>query len=819
MNKDLLHFFYKTTLFAFLVVVLSSCSSGYTFKQSQNYSKRIKFLVMHYTAIDYEKSERVLVDEGGLSSHYLVPESNDPSYGDKELEVIQLVDEQDRAWHAGSSYWQGRTDLNDHSIGIEIVNVPTCSYSQPKEQMGANSSQRFCVFPDYDPKQIELLIKLSQDILARNPDIGPTQVVGHADIAPGRKSDPGPRFPWYQLYQAGIGAWYEQQDVDFYWQYFSVAPPSIALMQQALADYGYGIDVTAQIDKQTLDTLSAFQAHFLPWQMNAQADGKTASVLFALLKRYKPKKAEKLFAQYQELGKAKPHILVLGNEQLLVEYPQQNPSSRIDVNNKYRFKSYQGRGEIIIENINAQRAEIIVNGETINIAEPLLAEHTYRYSLARRTHDGTNTLYVKSVYPEDAQLRIRIPAPTLVSTDKERIDFSSVDELIEQEVAAGFPGAVLGVVYKGRMVKLSAYGHARKYENGGKTLASPQPMQTDTLFDIASNTKMFATNLALMHLVSRGLLDVSKPISHYIKEYTGQGRDVRLVEDLLTHTAGYPAVVDFHRVDNHLGQAYYSLNSEWTKYLITHAVPFEMMRGQRHVYSDVDYMLLGMLVERITGMPLDAYVETQLYGPLGINTMAFNPLQKGFTPAQIAATEIHGNTRGGRIEFDGVRNYVLQGEVHDEKAFYSLEGVAGHAGLFANVESVAKLTQMLLNSGSYGEVQLVSPNVIDQFIKPTATDESYGLGWRRAGNGARTWHFGPYASPRAYGHTGWTGTVTVIDPEYDLAVILFTNARHSEVVGSETRFEFKGKEFETGKYGSVVTRVYEAILQHRHSNS
>ncbi|MFY8273050.1 penicillin binding protein PBP4B [Pseudoalteromonas sp. SSDWG2] len=801
-----------------VALILASCSTSYTFKESQNYSKRIKFLVMHYTAIDYENSERVLTQKGGLSAHYLIPESGDPSYRNGELEVVQLVREQDRAWHAGGSFWQGRSDLNDHSIGIEVVNVPQCSVStlghQGEEFEGVQAvqpPQRFCVFPDYDPRQIQLLIDLSKDILARNPDIGPTQIIGHSDIAPGRKSDPGPRFPWYQLHKAGIGAWYEQQDVEFYWQHFSVAPPTLAIMQQALADYGYGIDVTAVHDKQTSDVISAFQAHFLPWQVNAQADAKTASVLFALLKKYHSELAHKRFEQYLALPKAAPELKPLGHEQVHLQYPDPNPSTRLEVNYKAPFKAYRGRGEIIIENINARSAEIVVNGQTISIANPMQENHTYRYSLAKRTRDGINTIHIKSVIPEDAQLNVRIPAPTLQQTHRV-IDFSKVDQLISEEIEQGFPGAALAVVHKGQLVKLSAYGHARLYDDNGERLSVAQPMTPHTLFDIASNTKMFATNLALMHLASQGILDVNKPVSHYIREYHGQGREVRLVSDLLTHTAGYPAVVDFHRVDNHLGEQFYSLNSEWTKYLLTRGVPFEMMRGQRHLYSDVDYMLLGLLVERITGMPLDAYVESRIYAPLDINTMVFNPLQKGVEKTQIAATEIHGNTRGGREYFDGVREYVLQGEVHDEKAFYSMAGVAGHAGLFADVYSVAKLSQLLLNRGIYGEVQLITPRVLDQFIKPEATDESYGLGWRRAGNGSRAWHFGAYASPQAYGHTGWTGTVTVIDPQYDLAIVLFTNARHSEVTGSDENYRFAGKEFETGKYGSVITRIYEAIL-------
>ncbi|MEP2652834.1 MAG: serine hydrolase, partial [Paraglaciecola sp.] len=141
-------------------------------------------------------------------------------------------------------------------------------------------------------------------------------------------------------------------------------------------------------------------------------------------------------------------------------------------------------------------------------------------------------------------------------------------------------------------------------------------------------------------------------------------------------------------------------------------------------------------------------------------------------------------------------------------------GVTGHAGLFSTVDDLAVLTQTLLNGGGYGKTKVFTQGVLDEFIKPEEGEASFGLGWRRAGHGETKWHFGPYASASAYGHTGWTGTVTVIDPEYDLAIVLLTNARHSEIVERKGNKgpEFNGKLFETGKYGSIVSLVYEAVL-------
>lgn len=338
-------------------------------------------------------------------------------------------------------------------------------------------------------------------------------------------------------------------------------------------------------------------------------------------------------------------------------------------------------------------------------------------------------------------------------------------------------------------------------------------MQTHTLFDLASNTKIFATNFALMKLVSEGLLNINKPVQSYLPEYKGDGRELRTVKNLLTHTAGYPPVFDFHRKGAKTGDAYFSQNSQTTKQLLLTQVPLSNKYPAQAVYSDIDYMILGVLVERITGQPLDDYLEQHIYAPLKLTNTVFNPLKKGFIRSEFAATELSGNTRDGRIEFDNIRTNVLQGEVHDERAFYSFDGVAGHAGLFSNAPDLAVLSQVLLNQGGFGNNQLFSASTLAQFLTPQLNNETYGLGFRLAGNNqARRWHFGPYASAQAYGHTGWTGTVTVIDPTYDLAIILLTNARHTPIKGTQKHYQFLGKQYETAQYGSVVSLIYEALL-------
>lgn len=792
---------------------------------SKNHDHRIKFLVLHNTQTNYQNSLQKLVNNGNVSSHYLLPQTYDKTYLDGELSVIKLVNESESAWHAGNSYWRGNTSIDAQSIGIDIVNLAKCSYlsqqsslknKERTQEEGANklAHKQMCFYPDYDPKQIDMLIKLSRKILKKNPDILPTHILGHSDIAPKLTSEPGPRFPWYQLYQAGIGAWYAEETVLKYGQLFDNQWPTIALVQQALHAYGYNINETGELDQQTQAVLNSFQAHFLPWQVTNRADEQTVATLFALLEKYNSKQLSDLLASYQQESLIKNNRGgTVQKGQVDKTFPQQDRSSRALVNDRAIFKSYQARGKIIIDNQNAVSADIFINGKKLNIADPLQAHHSYQYSLHKRTRNGDNTLKVANILPEGASVNIVIPYPTLenkILQNKQR--FTPVDRLIENDIKQGFPGAVLVVVKDGKIIKNSAYGYARKFAEGGGLLSTPVKMNTDTVFDLASNTKMFATNFALMKLVNEGKLDISLPIHHYLPAYRGEGREFRTVKDILTHNAGYSPQVKFYTRENNLGDKFFSHQAKKTKELLLTQVPFAVGRSVKHIYSDTDYMLLAMIVEKITGMPLDAFVEYKIYHPLGLKNTVFNPLSKGFRKNQFAATEVHGNTRDDRVHFENVRTNVLQGEVHDENAFYSLAGVAGHAGLFSTAEELAVLAQTLLNRGGYGNKHLFSGKVIDQFIKPDDGNGTFGLGWRRANNGDRKWHFGPYASASAYGHTGWTGTVTVIDPENDLAIILLTNARHSEIEGGENNYQFTGKQFETGMYGSVISLIYEAVL-------
>lgn len=287
--------------FVFFAAALAGCAATLRVidHPSPNQDDRVRFLVLHFTDGDFRRSLGVLTDASSsapVSAHYLLSPPGAPAAAPR---IYRLVNESRRAWHAGVSHWQGRSGLNDTSIGIEIVYSPMCQRSSiDKVPAASEESTAECAYPDYPPAQIEALIRLARDVLSRHPQIDPTGVVGHADIAPNRKLDPGPSFPWHTLHEAGIGAWYDAADVARFRERLELMPPSLPLLQDALRAYGYDLAASGVLDQPTRDAVLAFQTHFLPEQRGAEPDAHVTAIALALVRKYKPAALAALGSKY-----------------------------------------------------------------------------------------------------------------------------------------------------------------------------------------------------------------------------------------------------------------------------------------------------------------------------------------------------------------------------------------------------------------------------------------------------------------------------------------------------------------------------------------
>jgi N-acetyl-anhydromuramyl-L-alanine amidase AmpD len=272
------------------VLSVAGCATpGFVDVPSENQNSRVNYLVIHFTTENFEDSLKLLTQtsENPVSAHYLVPAPGDETYKSLSLRIHRLVPEYRRAWHAGISYWGGVEALNNNSIGIEIVNLSACVDHDPDTESPTPEEQT-CVFLEYPDEQLELLFGLIAEIMARYTEIDAVDVVGHADIAPDRRVDPGPLFPWQRLYELGIGAWYDEDTFVTYRDVFEIEMPDLATLQRALHSYGYEIAETGEYDVQTRFVVRAFQMHFRPADISGKFDTETAAILFALTDKYRP---------------------------------------------------------------------------------------------------------------------------------------------------------------------------------------------------------------------------------------------------------------------------------------------------------------------------------------------------------------------------------------------------------------------------------------------------------------------------------------------------------------------------------------------------
>jgi CubicO group peptidase (beta-lactamase class C family) len=313
-----------------------------------------------------------------------------------------------------------------------------------------------------------------------------------------------------------------------------------------------------------------------------------------------------------------------------------------------------------------------------------------------------------------------------------------------------------------------------------QAMSRSRPMTPSTVFDLASVTKVMATTMAFMLLVDRGELELDAPVHVYLHEFRGSSKDSITARHLLTHSAG---LAQWQPI-------YYSATSSEESYRTIREMPLQWGVGEARHYSDLGFMLLGYLVERVTGEPLDRFVARELYEPLGLEQTGFRRARCTDCPEGPFAATSHGNPfefrmvhdtsfgyvySGDPTSWNGWRRYTLVGEVNDGNAFHAHDGIAGHAGLFSSATELARLLELLLNGGELAGRRFVSPQTVATFLEPTEYGQALG------------WQSPSWAPPGSFAHTGFTGTFVIGIPSEGHAVVLLTN-RQNFGVGSNTRY-------------------------------
>lgn len=524
------------------------------------------------------------------------------------------------------------------------------------------------------------------------------------------------------------------------------------------------------------------------------------------------------------------------------------------MNSLYSFDGYADQGELYVTLASGVTSlRLFVNNAEVDTSA-MKGGSTYKVDISDLTVNDTNTVQVSAITPStlEGAVTVSIPYPTVITGLPSDVGMDEgvlgiIDDFIASEVKYGFSGAQLAVVKDGKLVYSDAWGAVNGYNPDGTRIEEGDenyvPVTTDTLYDLASNTKMYSVNYALQYMLTQGsgVYDISldDPITKFFPEFDDEGKTIfkegtsaedqaqilewkseLTVRDILMHQAGFDPDPQYHNdqfnqvtqkpeqgVDNPL----FSQDRETTLTKVL-ASPLTYEPGSKAVYSDVDYMLLCFIIEKVTGMGLDQFLKETFWDPMGLTHITYDPLQNGFEKDDCAATELNGNTRDGAISFKNVRTDTVQGEVHDEKAYYAMGGVSGHAGLFANAEDLATLAQMMLNPSGYGSNRLFSTNVNEYFTSRKNSSATWGQGWWRQADCGRPWYFGVQASRNTIGHQGWTGTLTAIDPEQDLIVVYLTNKINSPVTDNTVNAnQFDGNWYTASTLGFVTNILYQGI--------
>jgi len=331
-----------------------------------------------------------------------------------------------------------------------------------------------------------------------------------------------------------------------------------------------------------------------------------------------------------------------------------------------------------------------------------------------------------------------------------------IRRLLEDGVGRAYPGAVLEVSRGGEVVI--------RWTVGARTLVpGPQPAAPETIYDLASLTKVVVTTPLILQAAAEGRLRLDDPIAAHLPESAASAVTLR---HLLTHTSGLPAWIPFY-----LETSGYDAVIARTAAMAADASP-----GSQAVYSDLGFILLGEVARRALGKPLDALARERVFTPLGMHDTTYRPLPA--RRGRIAPTEDGTATEQAMVGEEGRRHTwrraLIWGEVHDSNA-HAMGGVSGHAGLFGTADDLTAYGQMWLGGGRGPRGTVLEEDLVREATVRRTPTGTRGLGWALAGTDG--W-WGAALSPRAYGHTGFTGTALAIDPAHDLVIVFLTNAIH-----------------------------------------
>jgi beta-glucosidase-like glycosyl hydrolase/CubicO group peptidase (beta-lactamase class C family) len=420
-------------------------------------------------------------------------------------------------------------------------------------------------------------------------------------------------------------------------------------------------------------------------------------------------------------------------------------------------------------------ASIILGYHPVSVAE----EAVGKIILGDISPNGKLPIYLNN-YPAGTGDQLEHGAEIVSSLlDEMEYNFSKIDEMALNGIKQGaYPGCRILVAYKGHAIYNKSFGTFGYSDSTEVT--------KNTIYDLASITKIAATTLAVMKLYDEGKIDVKNKLSDYLPYLKGTNKENITIASIMTHTAGLQAWIPFYKKTNIFDTTLYRtvetadfqtkicenlyIKNSYKDIVIRQIVESKLKDDNHYLYSDLGFYLLAELVKKISGKPLDKYVEDNFYRPMGLTRTLFNPLEY-FKLSDIPPTEN-----------DTIfRKTLVQGYVHDQGAAM-LGGVSGHAGLFSTANGLWSIAEMLLHKGVYGNKRYLSENTVDFFTSyyfPNG-DCRRGLGFDKPAREKDKSPCSKHASSKSYGHSGFTGTFIWIDPEYDLVYIFLSNRIHPD---------------------------------------